>query len=141
MTSRLPIKSARLACRGPINITLPESSERLRVSLRRLYTLCVLRTPRLRSVFLVSVRYPNGFGESPIAYVRRTRLGKAAMLLKQTDLTLGEVARRSGYATEASLSRAFKRSFGVTPGAYRLRPASRSRRLLLSRSVRFQIAL
>jgi transcriptional regulator GlxA family with amidase domain len=54
--------------------------------------------------------------------VRRTRLATAARLLNETNVGLGELARRSGYASEASLSRAFKRAFGITPGAYRDAP-------------------
>jgi transcriptional regulator GlxA family with amidase domain len=59
-----------------------------------------------------------------MSYVRRTRLASAAMLLQRTNLTLGDVARRTGYASEASLSRAFRRSFGVSPGAYRAEPVA-----------------
>lgn len=70
-----------------------------------------------RSAF--AFRFRDLVGEPPMAYVRRTRLARAASLLQQTDLALADIARRSGYATEASLSRAFKREFGVAPGSYR----------------------
>ncbi len=35
------------------------------------------------------------------------------------DLSIEAVARRTGYASNASLSKAFKRQFGVSPGTYR----------------------
>ena len=54
-----------------------------------------------------------------MAYVARTRLVRAAMLLERPDLTLAQVASRTGYANEFSFSRAFKRAFGVPPGLYR----------------------
>ena len=73
-----------------------------------------------RSAF--ALRFRELVGESPMAYVRRRRLARAAMLLLQTNLALADVAGRTGYATEASLSRAFKRAFGITPGAYRSQP-------------------
>jgi AraC-like DNA-binding protein/mannose-6-phosphate isomerase-like protein (cupin superfamily) len=73
-----------------------------------------------RSAF--ALRFRTLVGESPMQYVRRTRLARAAMLLEQTNLGLGDVALRSGYASEASLSRAFRRAFGLTPGTYRRRP-------------------
>ena len=75
-----------------------------------------------RSAF--ALRFRALVGEAPMSYVRRTRLATAATLLQRTNLTLGDVARRSGYASEASLSRAFRRSFGVSPGAYRAEPAA-----------------
>src|SRR5438094_688095 len=70
-----------------------------------------------RSAF--SARFRELVGEAPIAYVVRTRLVLAATLLERPDLTLAEVARRTGYANEFSFSRAFKRAFHVPPDRYR----------------------
>ena len=64
-------------------------------------------------------RFRELVGESPMAYVTRTRLAVAATLLQRTSLSIGEVARRTGYSSQASFARAFKRAFGVAPGAYR----------------------
>jgi AraC family transcriptional regulator, alkane utilization regulator len=72
-----------------------------------------------RSAF--ASRFRDLVGESPMGYVTRTRLAIAATLLQRTDAPLREVARRCGYSSEASLSRAFKRAFGVAPGSYRAR--------------------
>jgi AraC-like DNA-binding protein len=72
-----------------------------------------------RSAF--ALRFREVVGESPMAYLRRTRLTRAALLLRQADLSLADVAGVSGYATEASFNRAFKRAFGTTPGVYRSR--------------------
>lgn len=76
-----------------------------------------------RSAF--AARFRELVGESPISYVTQTRLAIAATLLERPDLTLTEVARRTGYAGESSFSRAFKRAYGLSPGAYRTRPSSR----------------
>jgi AraC family transcriptional activator of pobA len=46
---------------------------------------------------------------------------EAARLLRFTDLTIGEVAFRVGYADQLYFSRAFKRHFGVAPQGYRER--------------------
>ena len=59
-----------------------------------------------------------------MGYVMRTRLAVAADLLQRTNTSIGEVARRAGYSGEASFSRAFKRAFGIAPGAYRTRRAA-----------------
>lgn len=52
----------------------------------------------------------------------RTRLAHAATLLHTTDATLTEIATRTGYGTEFSFSKAFKRAFAIAPGAYRGQP-------------------
>jgi len=70
-----------------------------------------------RSAF--AARFRELVGESPMGYVTRTRLAAAATLLQRTSLSIGEVAPRAGYSSQASFARAFKRAFGVAPGAYR----------------------
>lgn len=70
-----------------------------------------------RSAF--AARFREVVGEAPIAYLTRSRLTIAATLLDRTTTSIGEVARRAGYANEASFGRAFTRAFGVTPGKYR----------------------
>ena len=58
-------------------------------------------------------------GETVAATVRRLRLSRAADRLANSDLDIGEVARRAGYTTAEAFGRAFKQSYGLTPGAYR----------------------
>jgi AraC-like DNA-binding protein len=67
----------------------------------------------------LAARFRELVGESPLRYVTRTRLAHAAALLRTTDVSLAEIAARSGYATAFSLSKAFKREFGIAPGEYR----------------------
>jgi AraC family transcriptional activator of pobA len=54
------------------------------------------------------------------------RMLEAARLLRFTDLTIGEVAFRSGFADQLYFSRAFKRHFGEAPMAYRDRLRGRA---------------
>jgi AraC-like DNA-binding protein len=70
-----------------------------------------------RSAF--TARFRRLVGEPPMRYLIRARLAHAAGLLHTTEVGLAEIARRTGYQSEFSLSRAFKRAFGVAPGAYR----------------------
>jgi AraC-like DNA-binding protein len=52
-------------------------------------------------------------------YLTRVRLSQAAGYLSEGQLTIHEIARFAGYQDNASFSKAFKREFGRTPGAYR----------------------
>ncbi len=70
-----------------------------------------------RSAF--SARFRELAGESPRRYITRASLAPAAALLNATDGSLAQIATQAGYATEFSFSKAFKRTFGVAPGAYR----------------------
>jgi len=68
---------------------------------------------------LLATRFHAAVGESPIRYLAKVRLGQAAGYLSTSELSLEAIAVRTGYASNASLSKAFKREFGVSPGAYR----------------------
>lgn len=70
-----------------------------------------------RSSFAAAFRQVTG--ESPIRYLTRCRLARAASLLASCDLTVLAIAQEIGYDSEASLARAFSRAFGSAPGAYR----------------------
>lgn len=58
-------------------------------------------------------------GTSTIAYIQELRVSKGAVLLRTTDLSVSEVAERLGFCDAAYFSRAFKRSCGLSPNAYR----------------------
>jgi AraC-like DNA-binding protein len=64
-------------------------------------------------------RFTRVVGESPMQYLTRWRLQKAAGLLRGGGQGIAEVASRVGYESDAAFNKAFKRSMGVTPGAYR----------------------
>ena len=76
-----------------------------------------------RSAF--AARFTDLVGETPMHYVARWRMQVAATSLREEGSTLGELALRLGYGSEAAFSRAFKRIIGVSPGAVR-RAASTS---------------
>ena len=58
-------------------------------------------------------------GETVGSYISRLRLEKAAQKLHITNFTLTEIAERTGYQSQYSLSKAFKNHFGVTPTAFK----------------------
>jgi AraC-like DNA-binding protein len=66
-----------------------------------------------------AARFAQVVGEAPVQYLTRWRLQKAAALLTTRNTDVAEVAAAVGYESTAAFSKAFKRSVGVTPGAYR----------------------
>lgn len=68
-----------------------------------------------------AARFSALVGAAPLEYLTRWRMTIAANLLRESDLAMIEVARRSGYQSEAAFNRAFKRVEGVAPGLYRRR--------------------
>jgi AraC family transcriptional regulator, alkane utilization regulator len=67
----------------------------------------------------LAVKFREIVGEPPMRYLTRIRLSIAARDLVAGRLTIEQIARRTGYQNEATLSKAFKREFGQAPGAYR----------------------
>ncbi len=58
--------------------------------------------------------------------ITERRMLEAARLLRFTDLTVGEIAFRSGFGDQLYFSRAFKRHYGEAPMAYRERVRGRA---------------
>ena len=72
-----------------------------------------------RTLFVA--RFRALVGQAPMRFLTRLRLSQAAGHLTTSDQTVYAIARRAGYESEASFSKAFKREFGVAPGSYRRR--------------------
>lgn len=70
-----------------------------------------------RSAF--SAKFRRLVGESPMQYITRVRLTRAATLLRTQAAPLTVVATAVGYDSDVAFSKAFKRTFGMAPGAYR----------------------
>ncbi|MBR2461431.1 MAG: helix-turn-helix domain-containing protein [Clostridia bacterium] len=56
---------------------------------------------------------------TPYVYYERQRISAAARLLRNTDLTVGEIAREFGFENVQCFSKCFKKHFSVTPVKYR----------------------
>ncbi len=76
-----------------------------------------------RSAF--AARFTEFVGEPVMSYVARWRMQVAVAALKEEGATVGQLADRLGYRSEAAFARAFKRVIGVSPGAIRQVPARR----------------
>lgn len=63
--------------------------------------------------------FRSGLGTTPGAYALSLRLAAAHRMLTDTRHPLSEVALRTGFSSPATLSRAFRRRFNLSPGAAR----------------------
>ena len=52
-------------------------------------------------------------------YIRQLRCQQAAQLLRETELTVPDIALSKGFESLLTFYRSFKRCYGVTPAAYR----------------------
>jgi AraC-like DNA-binding protein len=70
-----------------------------------------------RSVF--ADRFAHFVQDSPMQYLTRWRMQLATHLLERPGVGLAQVAAEVGYESEAAFNRAFKKSVGMPPGAWR----------------------
>ena len=64
-------------------------------------------------------RFQRFLGVSPIQYVRDWRLHLATLQLTGSPVGISEIAYQAGYSSEATFNRAFKKQYGLPPGAWR----------------------
>ena len=65
-------------------------------------------------------RFREIMRESPMRYLAGWRMQVAQHLLRQTSLSIREIAEETGYESEAAFSRAFKRYYGQPPAMWRM---------------------
>lgn len=63
----------------------------------------------------LSKAFTREFGVSPTAHLRQARLERAQTLLRETQLSVTEVALSVGYGDVYAFSHAYRRHFGVAP--------------------------
>lgn len=66
-----------------------------------------------------ATRFREVTGDSPAAFLASARMRAAAVRPRSTDTTLEHLATQLGYSSEASFSRAFRRTHGTSPGRCR----------------------
>lgn len=64
-------------------------------------------------------RFQELVGMGPVGYLTEWRLQRASLALRTTHRKIGEIARASGYASQAAFARTFKERFGVSPKKFR----------------------
>jgi YesN/AraC family two-component response regulator len=68
----------------------------------------------------INVLFRENFGMSIFEWLTEQRLLRAAILLRNSSMTIQNIIDKVGYANPSALSHAFKRRFGYTPSEYRL---------------------
>ena len=94
-------------------LTFIEQNFQRDISIEEIAEVCGLNRSYFGKVFRGAV------GESPQAYLLHYRMARAAQLLKETRLSIGEIAREVSYDNQLHFSRAFKNVHGVSPREYR----------------------
>ena len=107
----------------PVNRVLHRINQELvqPVSIKELADSAGLSASHLRC------RFRQEMGISLGEYLTKQRLAGARLLLEESTLSIGEIARRCGYGSIYAFSRFFRREAGLSPRAYRL-AERRSRR-------------
>jgi AraC family transcriptional activator FtrA len=82
-------------------------------------TVADLARQAVQSTRTLSRAFAAELGTSPRAWLIAARLRKACTLLETGDLTVEEIARRTGLGSAANLRLQFRRTYATTPLAYR----------------------
>jgi len=64
-------------------------------------------------------RFSEAIGESPQQYLQRVRIEEAQSMLRETNLSVTEIALAAGFSSSAYFGRAFKKLTAMSPGGYR----------------------
>jgi AraC-like DNA-binding protein len=105
------------ALRDPV---LAPALAAIHASPERKWTLRELARESAVSVSLLAERFSQVLGLAPIRYLTEWRMHVAKDLLRSCELGVAAVGRRVGYESEEAFSRAFKRSTGLAPSAWRV---------------------
>jgi AraC family transcriptional regulator len=82
-------------------------------------TLAEIASEVYLSVFHLVRVFKETTGETPHRFLTRLRVEEAQRLLRDSDLSVAEIASRCGFASPGAFSTAFLRHTGVRPSTYR----------------------
>ncbi|KEZ11929.1 AraC family transcriptional regulator [Sphingobium yanoikuyae] len=61
----------------------------------------------------------DALDESPLRYLSKIRMNRAATLLRSSEMSLFQIANAVGYTSESSFCKSFRKIVGIPPGQYR----------------------
>lgn len=56
---------------------------------------------------------------TPVVFIRNIRLERAALLLKEGNMSVNEIAEKTGFSSPSYFTKCFKKMYGVLPSEYR----------------------
>jgi AraC family transcriptional regulator len=71
------------------------------------------------SEFHFARAFKVSMGTTPRSFLENLRIEKAQRLLRETDLSLAQIADETGFGTQSRFTTTFRRATGFTPAAYR----------------------
>ncbi len=63
--------------------------------------------------------YKKYFGIPPKKYITKVKMKKAQTLLRTTKISISELATSLGYVNKSKFSERFKKTYNISPSAYR----------------------
>lgn len=66
-------------------------------------------------------KFREAVGRSVLEEINRCHLKRAKQLLKETDLSITEVAAAAGFPSSDTMGRVFRRTCNMSPGEFRIR--------------------
>ena len=84
-----------------------------RVTIEELAHRYLINPTTLKTVF------KEVYGSSLAAHMKEHRMERAAALLRETDLSVAEIAGQVGYESQSKFTAAFKETYGELPSEYR----------------------
>lgn len=88
-------------------------------NLDRTITLAELADSACFSRFHFARMFKKTTGKTPHQYIVERKIMRARQMLEQSSTSLGTIADRTGFSSQAHFSRSFAKAVGVPPGKYR----------------------
>ena len=99
--------------------TVREIHDRLLENLDRKITIEELSRQYHMNPTTLKMTFKSVYGTSLAAHMKEHRMERAARLLRETDMSIAEIARAVGYDSQSRFAAAFKGVFQVLPREYR----------------------
>lgn len=114
-----PAESAQSASLSAQDEQIHEIHEYLTQNIDRRVTIEELSRRFLMNPTTLKTAFKAVYGTSLAAHIKEHRMELAAHLLRESQLSIAEIAQRVGYESQSRLTAAFKEHFGIPPKEYR----------------------